>query len=61
MTRLVFWLAEHRTKRLWEPPYAALNLLQEHGVISDECVWTNDVCIEDCHRKARALSASPNA
>jgi hypothetical protein len=33
----------------------ALNLLQEHGVVSDNCVVLDDVASEDCLRAAEWL------
>lgn len=36
-------------------PTDGMNLLQEYGVISDNCVDVEDVCTADCHRAAMWL------
>ena len=36
-------------------PTEAMNLLQEHGVIADECVLAKDVAKADCQRAVQFL------
>lgn len=36
-------------------PIAAMNLLQDQGVVSDNCIWPHDVADVDCDRAVKFL------
>jgi hypothetical protein len=40
-------------------PHRAMNLLQEHGIVSDECIHASDVATSDCWRAVEWIRALP--
>lgn len=38
----------------------AMNYLQDHGIVSDNCVWAKDVADVDCERACKVLVSSFN-
>lgn len=50
MNALERYIAEHKLDET-----KAMNALQEHGIISDLCVWARDVADVDCKRATDIL------
>jgi hypothetical protein len=54
MNTLEFALAENKHDEKW-----AMNLLQAHGIISDNCVTAADVAAPDCFDAMKFLMRRP--
>lgn len=55
MNRLTLWIPEHSTRPgAW---MRAMNLLQDHGIISDLCVSTSSVARQDVPRAIEFLQS----